>query len=223
MTILVVVTAAAAGWFAWTAGEYHLHRFAMHHLKGRGILSREHLIHHADPDRTDLALRIAAYVGIVLVGAAVAGVAAIWLPLSVTASFAAGWGVGYTFYEVFHWRAHFRPPSVSYELGLRRHHFHHHFGHPLENHGVTTTLWDRLYGTFARPERIRVPERWAMCWLIDEEGVVRPEFADDYEIVPAPMSGSDRLAALDEARAFANQAPLATASHEQVSTSLGPE
>ena len=32
MTVLLLVATFFIGWFLWIAGEYHLHRFAMHHM-----------------------------------------------------------------------------------------------------------------------------------------------------------------------------------------------
>ena len=122
----------------------------------------------------------------------------------------------YLFYEMLHWRAHARPPRGRYDLWLRRHHFHHHFGHPMANHGVSSSLWDHVYGTFERPERIRVPRRLAMGWLVDGSGEVHPEFGDDYILAgrprlaakAAPTAATNGAQAVeDERRAFANQAP----------------
>ena len=42
--------AFAGGFVLWTLAEYLLHRFAMHDLKGKGIMSREHLEHHVPLD-----------------------------------------------------------------------------------------------------------------------------------------------------------------------------
>jgi hypothetical protein len=45
---------------------------------------------------------------------------------------------------------------------LRKYHFHHHFGDPKMNHGVTTRFGDRVFGTFETPDIVYVPEniRW---------------------------------------------------------------
>ena len=45
-TFLTVGAGFVVGAFIWNLAEYVLHRFAMHHLHGRGIMSREHLVHH---------------------------------------------------------------------------------------------------------------------------------------------------------------------------------
>ena len=54
----------------------------------------------------------------------------------------------------------------------------------MANQGVTTPVWDLVFGTYERVERpVRVPRRLAMVWLLDEHGDVRPEYALDYVVV----------------------------------------
>ena len=76
----------------------------------------------------------------------------------------------------------------------------------MRNHGVSIPLWDIVFGTLDRPERVRVPRRLAMPWLVDEQGEVRPEFADDYELVGSADADA-RQEQIDRARAFANMTP----------------
>lgn len=38
--ILLMIVAFVGGWIGWTLAEYVLHRFAMHALGGKGIMSR---------------------------------------------------------------------------------------------------------------------------------------------------------------------------------------
>jgi sterol desaturase/sphingolipid hydroxylase (fatty acid hydroxylase superfamily) len=205
--ILEVVGGFVLGFALWGLFEYLLHRFAMHHLKGKGIMSREHLEHHVLAQWHWTPVFLLSWSGIVIVGSAA------WFPLGWTvigpwfgAAVALGWTVGYFFYEYQHAVAHLRAPQHGYAAWLRRHHFHHHFGHPMANHGVSTSFWDHVMGTFERPEKVRVPRRLAMTWLLDESGEIKPEYADDYVLVGRDMS-DERLAALDRARAFASVAP----------------
>lgn len=207
--ILWMVTAFVGGWVAWTLVEYLLHRFAMHSLGGKGMMSREHLEHHVASTWTFGSELVLAWVGVLIVGFAA------WMPLGqlagaswpVAASLAIGWGLGYFVYEFMHARAHLAPPTGTYSRWLRRHHFHHHFGHPMANHGVSVMWWDRVFGTLERPDTVRVPRRLALPWLIDGDGELLPEFADDYHLVGSADFG-EREAMLDRARAFASAAPI---------------
>lgn len=194
MPVLVWFAWFAAGWFTWTLAEYVLHRFGMHALRGKGIASREHLNHHAGiiaPWTTDAL----SWVGVLVLGA---GFGTWVAPLH-----GAGWVFGYGFYYLHHYFSHRRAPSGPYTRWLRRHHFHHHFGHPNVNHGVTWSLWDHVFGTYeAPPERVKVPRRMAVTlvpWM-DER------FESEYEVV-------GRRRELDETDlhdAYANRPPVLT-------------
>ena len=74
---------------------------------------------------------------------------------------------GYTFYEVLHRRIHVSAPWGAYGRWARRHHFYHHFENGKMNHGVTSPLWDLVFGTYRKPELIHVPKRLCMEWLRD--------------------------------------------------------
>jgi sterol desaturase/sphingolipid hydroxylase (fatty acid hydroxylase superfamily) len=209
--LLTAVLALAYGAFSWSVAEYVLHRFFMHQLWGKGIASREHLLHHAGNNEWNAANRLA-WVGVVLVGLGIvapiaAGLALlVGLPWQVALLAGPAYIASYGVYDWVHWRAHHRYPSTAYELRLRHHHFHHHFGHPMENHGVTSTVWDKVFGTYADPGTIKVPRRLAMGWLVDDDGHLRPEFEGDYV-----LAGSSLQARPDEDhdRAFKNLAPTA--------------
>jgi sterol desaturase/sphingolipid hydroxylase (fatty acid hydroxylase superfamily) len=199
-TLLTLFGAVGTGWVLWTFAEYVLHRFAMHELHGRGIMSREHLEHHVHSAWNFSVTHLLSWAGMLPLTWWLAGVGA-------GMGVAVGWAVGYFFYEYQHAMAHLRRPSGRYGTWLRRHHFHHHFGHPMANHGVTTPVWDRVFGTHEVPEMVRVPRRLALPWLVDDAGELRPEFADHYVLVGSARS-DERTARLDRARAFASIAPV---------------
>ena len=207
ITALSLVVPFALGWAAWTLAEYLLHRFAMHHLRGRGIMSREHLEHHVHSSWSFSVTHLMSWAGMLFVGTV------LWFPLGWWLSsvaggvaLAVGWAVGYFFYEYQHMAAHLHAPRHRYGAWLRRHHFHHHFGHPMANHGVTVPVWDHVFRTHEAPGKVRVPRRLALPWLVDEQGELLPEYADDYVLV-GRADDAERLAALDRARAFASIAP----------------
>jgi sterol desaturase/sphingolipid hydroxylase (fatty acid hydroxylase superfamily) len=206
-TAATLVVALPVGWALWTWAEYMLHRFAMHHLHGKGIMSREHLEHHVTSSWSFSYTHLLSWTGMLLVG--FAG----WAPLvSLVAGWTAGlavavgWAFGYFFYEYQHMVSHLKAPKSRYQRLVRRHHFHHHFGSPMRNHGVSTPFWDRVFGTYEHPERVRVPRRLALPWLVDETGEILPEFQADYVLVGS-ADATERLLKLDRARAFASIAP----------------
>ena len=209
MTLVAVLIAFAIGFQLWILAEYLLHRFAMHELNGKGIMSREHLEHHVAAGWTFSYIHLLSWTGMLLVGVVA------WLPLgwiSVSLPFgiaaALGWTAGYFFYEYQHAQAHLSAPTTGYQRWVRKHHFHHHFGHPRSNHGVTLGIWDRVFGTLEVPDKVRVPRRMAQAWMLDDDGELKDEFTADYELVGATTT-DERMAQLDRARAFASVAPEA--------------
>ena len=117
--------------------------------------------------------------------AVVIGGPAAWLAGAHGAAAVGGLLVMYGTYEVLHRREHTHAGIGRYGRWARRHHFHHHFVDPRTNHGVTTPLWDLVFGTYRRPEVIPVPEKLRMRWLCDATGAVRREHADRYTLRPA--------------------------------------
>ena len=91
---------------------------------------------------------------IALVGVLVFGVE---LGLSVPLGIAAG----YLFYEVLHRRIHVAAPFGRYGRWARVHHLAHHFGRADANHGVTSPLWDWVFGTRAPRATVKVPRKHA--------------------------------------------------------------
>lgn len=195
-----------AGVVLWSFMEYVLHRFAFHEARGKNYGSREHLRHHGSDD-TVLESWYLSWAGVLLVSMGLIP----FLGRSVGQP-DLGWGVGigylvaYGFYDLIHWRAHRRPYRNRYEAMVRKHHFVHHFHAPLKNHGVTSPFWDHVFGTYVSVDKVVVPRRMALRWLVDETGEVRPEYRDVYELRGRrPLDDAQRDA--DRELAFANQAP----------------
>lgn len=202
-----IVGGFAVGFALWGLFEYLLHRFAMHHLRGKGIMSREHLEHHVRASWRWSPIFLLSWSGMLAVGVVA------WAPIGWAlvgtwfgVSVAVGWTVGYFFYEYQHAMAHLRAPSGRYETWVRHHHFHHHFGHPMANHGVTSPLWDHVFRTYEHPSVVKVPRRLAVPWMLDDRGELLDAYADRY-VLSGAAAMDERLAALDRARAFASVAP----------------
>ncbi|MEZ4318609.1 MAG: sterol desaturase family protein [Myxococcota bacterium] len=176
------VVAFALGALGWTLAEYVIHRFDGHGMKGKTRFSREHLAHHADPTYF-------APTRDKLIAASIA--ATVLLALTVPL---VGWGLGGAFtlgfvlmygtYEVVHRRIHTHAPPHAYARWARRHHLQHHHGNPGLNHGVTTSLWDHVFGTYQAADVVKVPYRRAPQWLRDPEtGRVAEPYAADFAIL----------------------------------------
>jgi sterol desaturase/sphingolipid hydroxylase (fatty acid hydroxylase superfamily) len=202
--MIEIATASLLGALTWTLLEYLLHRFIFHGRRAGALGAREHRLHHADPDY---------FAPWWQKGLAAVAVTALLLPL---ASFAAGPSAGlvftlafvgtYLLYEVLHRLAHTRAPRGAYGRWRRRNHFAHHFRDPRRAHGVTTPVWDAVFATRLSIERVRVPRRLAMRWLVDESGEVRDAFATDYELVGGRVRDPSTRRA-DTDAAMANRPP----------------
>jgi sterol desaturase/sphingolipid hydroxylase (fatty acid hydroxylase superfamily) len=181
--VLMAVAYFAAGVVTWTVLEWFLHGQVFHSRQLRNPFAVEHARHHADPLRMVgwlrklLALSFVVITVIALLRLAMGRYDAVTFPL--------GLGLTYLAYESLHRIIHLRPPRTAYGRWMRLHHVQHHFHTPRRNFGVTTTVWDRLFGTytpFTTP--LAVPERLAMPWLFDPEtGKLADAYAQDYIIV----------------------------------------
>lgn len=179
MWILMNIVLFALGALTWTFAEYALHNWVGHKLKGRTDISREHLAHHSKQHYfTSTKKKILTACQVILPMFLVLAWPLGWMW---SASFSVGFGLCYFGYEWMHRRLHTHPPQNWYGRWARKHHFYHHFGNPKFNHGVTTPIWDWVFGTYKTPEQIRVPQKLAMTWVYDEDTLaVHPQYEEDY-------------------------------------------
>jgi sterol desaturase/sphingolipid hydroxylase (fatty acid hydroxylase superfamily) len=169
-----------AGAIAWSLTEYGLHR-GYGHRKTRLRFSKEHLAHHKNTDSfAPTSHKVQAAVAVSVVLAPVATCLLGWIG---GAAFTVGFVLAYVSYELIHRRMHTHAPGSAYTRLMWRHHFHHHLADPSSNHGVTTPVWDVVFGTYQPVQRVRVPQRKAMGWLCDGSGVVKSRFEEEYVVV----------------------------------------
>jgi sterol desaturase/sphingolipid hydroxylase (fatty acid hydroxylase superfamily) len=134
--------AFGAGLVAWTLLEYALHRWIFHHAPW--IRSR-HEAHHREPRAfvgTPTWLSLVLMLVLIMIPAALEG------GVAIGSSFSAGVVLGYLWYGVVHYAAHHwhaEPGTVFFHL--KRLHAIHHHGASEANFGVTTPLWDHVFGT----------------------------------------------------------------------------
>lgn len=158
------------GVLSWTLAEYAIHRAFGHRKGARNAFSQEHLKHHATVTYFAPTWKKA------IVALAVFALAY----LAAGAAFAVGFAAMYVAYEIVHRRLHTCAPLNRYGRWARRHHLHHHFSRPRLNHGVTTPLWDWVFGTLEVPEIVHVPRRNALPWMLDLSGELMPQLGEEY-------------------------------------------
>jgi sterol desaturase/sphingolipid hydroxylase (fatty acid hydroxylase superfamily) len=141
-----------SGVLAWTLLEYGLHRFVFHvqiplrNLRLRELVNASHLSHHASPRDPNKVLVQPLY-GLVI-SAVLYGLiyAAFRSPLSATIIMTGIW-TGFLYYEAVHYRVHFSLSPSGLIARQRRTHFYHHFTNNKRCFGVTSPLWDYVFGT----------------------------------------------------------------------------
>jgi sterol desaturase/sphingolipid hydroxylase (fatty acid hydroxylase superfamily) len=125
-----LVALFACGYLAWTVAEYAVHRFVLH-----GLAPTEHLRHHAAPKEPVVHVFWQIWAALAVVYAILGG------------AFLSGVLVAYAWYLFAHYSAHHNPKPLAKTLAK------HHLGHhrlATRNFGVSTTLWDRVFGTMSR-------------------------------------------------------------------------
>jgi sterol desaturase/sphingolipid hydroxylase (fatty acid hydroxylase superfamily) len=135
--------ACVSGYMLWTLLEYSLHRIALHRMP---VFSPLHAAHHGAPldyIGTPTWVSISVWLGMIflpvwaLAGARVAG------------GLTDGIMLGYWWYGIVHHVIHHRSQKTTsvYFAELRVWHMRHHYSPQRGNYGVTTTLWDHVFGT----------------------------------------------------------------------------
>lgn len=151
---VVLIAGVLVGLLVWTLTEYLLHRFLFHFQakteRGKRLSFLFHGIHHAQP-RVKTRLVMPPVVSIPL-----ALLFYIFFYMLLTyvvnlpnwiAPLCAGFTLGYLAYDLMHYGTHHFPVRRGYFHWVRKHHMHHHFQTPDMRFGVTSPLWDIVFGT----------------------------------------------------------------------------
>lgn len=139
---VIWVLVYGAGLLGWTLIEYWLHRVLFHHAP---ILSQVHDRHHHAPlELIGTPAWASVLVGVIVFASPLWAV----LGLNLATAATAGLVTGYLWYVFVHYATHhWRPRRGSYLYRARlRHARHHHQAHN-GNFGVTTAIWDHVFGT----------------------------------------------------------------------------
>lgn len=139
------------GAITWTLIEYGLHRYLFHWAPPASskflqqMMFLIHGVHHDypwDPDRLVIPPLVSGLIGAVL-----------WLPTKwvfgapMHYSYFAGIVLGYVIYDIGHYAWHNLKPRTALGRYLRSYHLVHHFKTPLRRYGVSSPVWDYVFGT----------------------------------------------------------------------------
>ncbi|MFN0083423.1 MAG: sterol desaturase family protein [Ferruginibacter sp.] len=147
-TGLTVFLLFVAGIFVWTLTEYILHRFAFHHHpeteKGKRLNYVMHGNHHEYPrDKERLFMPAAPSL---IIASMFFLLFYLVMGRNVFAFFP-GFMLGYLVYGTMHFAIHAWNPPFKWMKGLWRNHHLHHYKHSDMGFGVSSTLWDHVFGT----------------------------------------------------------------------------
>jgi len=141
-----------AGVFTWTLSEYCLHRFLFHYPArsklGKWLVFLFHGNHHHDPkDKTRLVMPPA---GAIPIMAALYLLFGLVIPSPWIEPFCAFFIIGYLVYDYIHYATHHFPMRNPVAKYLKHYHLKHHFSGQEGRYGVSSPLWDLVFGT--RPD-----------------------------------------------------------------------
>ena len=147
-TIAYIALIFVAGMLFWTLFEYIMHRFIFHFIaespRAQRFIYVLHGNHHEYPrDKERLFMPpvpslIIASVLFALQYLVIGGAAFMFFP---------GFIFGYLMYGSMHYAIHAWNPPFKWMKPLWRNHHLHHYKEQEKGFGVSTTIWDRVFGT----------------------------------------------------------------------------
>ncbi len=139
-----------SGFLFWTLAEYTLHRFIFH-LKPKNHLQKRfqfiiHGLHHDDPvDPTRLVMPpfAAIVLAVFFYFLFRLFLGPVWVE-----PFFAFFLIGYLCYDYTHYSIHHFKPRTKVGQYLKQNHMIHHYAHSHSRWGVSSPLWDFVFGTY---------------------------------------------------------------------------
>ncbi|MBX3200969.1 MAG: sterol desaturase family protein [Labilithrix sp.] len=152
-----IVGLTVGGLVVWTLTEYFLHRYVFHWTKdtpwGRRVHFLLHGVHHDYPndgDRLVMPLLTSAPLAVIfysLFYVAFGG-------MRYAEPFFAGFVVGYLAYDGTHYAVHHFKQTSRIGKFLRRHHMLHHHADHDGGFGVSSPIWDYVFGTMPQVKKL---------------------------------------------------------------------
>ena len=147
-TFSYVVMVCAGGMLSWTLFEYLMHRFAFHYVahsaRAQRIVYIMHANHHEYPrDKERLFMPPAPSF---ILASVIFALQYLVLGNNVFMFFP-GFLFGYLMYGTMHYAIHAWSPPFKWMKPLWRNHHLHHYKEQEKGFGVSTTIWDRVFGT----------------------------------------------------------------------------
>ncbi|MEJ7766450.1 MAG: sterol desaturase family protein [Chitinophagaceae bacterium] len=147
-SIAMIALTFGSGMLLWTFFEYLMHRFAFHYLaeseKAQRFIYILHGNHHEYP-RDKERLFMPPVPSLIIASIVFSTLYIGWS--SKVFMFFPGFLLGYLMYGTMHFAIHAWNPPYKWMKPLWRNHHLHHYKNEHKGFGVSTTLWDRIFGT----------------------------------------------------------------------------
>jgi sterol desaturase/sphingolipid hydroxylase (fatty acid hydroxylase superfamily) len=153
LSILQIMFAFLSGMFFWSFFEYCIHRFAFHFIaeskRAKKIVYIIHGNHHEYPrDKERLFMPPVPSLILAAVIFSLMFFVFHWLVAGAYAFvFFPGFIFGYLMYGTMHYAIHAWNPPFKWMKPLWRNHHLHHYKEQEKGFGVSSTLWDHVFGT----------------------------------------------------------------------------
>jgi len=150
ITVVEILSFFIAGVVTWTLAEYCLHRFLFHWNAdskiGKRIVFIFHGIHHDDPN--DWTRLVMPPVPAIFLAVIFFSLFQVIFGVPKVFPFFSGFILGYLAYDYIHYATHHFKPRTAFGRYLKQNHMLHHFSHKGEKWGVSSPLWDFVFGTY---------------------------------------------------------------------------
>jgi sterol desaturase/sphingolipid hydroxylase (fatty acid hydroxylase superfamily) len=153
MDLVAIAAVFFSGMFFWTLFEYLIHRFAFHFIaESKRAMKIVYIIHgnHHEYPRDKERLFMPPVPSLILASFIFGGMYFIALLTGLKENafaFFPGFMLGYLMYGTMHYAIHAFNPPYKWMKPLWRNHHLHHYKNEHRGFGVSTTLWDRVFGT----------------------------------------------------------------------------
>lgn len=147
--ILTALGQILVGLFIWTLIEYVMHRFVFHFYPksawGKRIHFIFHGVHHDYPnDAQRLVMPPSASIPL---ATAFYFLFRLLCPAAMLDGLFGGFLLGYLFYDMTHYMLHHAKFNSPFWRKLKQHHMLHHYDDATKGYGVTSDLWDKIFGS----------------------------------------------------------------------------
>jgi sterol desaturase/sphingolipid hydroxylase (fatty acid hydroxylase superfamily) len=147
-TFSYIILIFCSGLLSWTLFEYLMHRFAFHYVahspRAKRIIYIMHANHHEYPrDKERLFMPPAPSF---IIASIIFSLFYVLIGHHVF-MFYPGFLLGYLMYGTMHFAIHAWNPPFKWMKPLWRNHHLHHYKQQERGFGVSTTIWDRVFGT----------------------------------------------------------------------------